>query len=61
MVVPTTEQNPKNFSGNNTITVFENKSNKLHNIEKGVAKYCPPTGYAILLNKGEVFNSATAF
>ena len=31
----------------------------MQNIEKSVAKYCPKRGYAILLNKGENFNSIT--
>ena len=31
----------------------------MQNIEKAVAKYCPKRGYAILLNKGENFNSIT--
>ena len=35
-------------------------SNRVHNIEKAVAKYCPHKGYAVLLNKGEKFVSATA-
>ena len=30
-------------------------SNKVHNIEKAVAKYCPRKGYAVLLNKGDRF------
>ena len=35
-------------------------SNKVHNIEKAVAKYCPHKGYAFLLNKGDMFVSAIA-
>ena len=35
-------------------------SNRVHNIEKAVAKYCPHKGYAVLLNKGDRFVSATA-
>ena len=34
-------------------------SNRVHNIEKTVAKYCPHKGYAVLLNKGDRFVSAT--
>ena len=35
-------------------------SNRVHNIEKTVAKYCPHKGYAVLLNKADRFVSATA-
>jgi len=34
--------------------------NKVQNIEKAVAKHCPHRGYAVILNKGENFNSITA-
>ena len=32
----------------------------MHNIEKAVAKHCPSKDYAVLLNKGERFESALA-
>ena len=35
-------------------------SNRVHNIEKTVAKYCPHKGYAVLLNKGDKFVSVDA-
>ena len=42
--------------------VFKMKalSNRVHKIEKAVAKYCPHKGYAVLLNKGDIFVSAIA-
>ena len=32
----------------------------MHNIEKAVTRHCPHRGYAIVLNKGENFNSLEA-
>ena len=35
-------------------------SNRVHNIEITVAKYCPHKGYAVLLNKEDKFVSVDA-
>ena len=35
-------------------------TNKVHNMERAVTRHCPHRGYAILLNKGENFNSLEA-
>ena len=40
--------------------VIQNGTNKVHNIERAVARHCPHKGYAVLLNKGENFNSILA-
>ena len=39
---------------------MKNRSNKVHNIEKAVAKHCPHKGYAVVLSRGEKFSSNTA-
>ena len=39
---------------------MQGQSNKVHNIERGVARHCQPKAFAVLLNKDENFNSPTA-
>lgn len=43
------------------MTVLPTTGNKGHNIEQAITKHCPHRGFAILLNKGERFNSSDAF
>jgi hypothetical protein len=40
--------------------LVKDRGNKGHNIEQALTKHCPHRGFALLLNKGEIFNSSTA-
>ncbi len=60
LVLPAKEIETTPLITDKRIVVMEAKSNKVHNIEKAVAKYCQPKGYAVILNAGETFNSDSA-
>ena len=58
-VIPTPDPDAVK-TDNKKIIIMKNRSNKVHNIEKGAAYYCPHNSYGVLLNRGETFNSDKA-
>ena len=60
LILPTEDEESAPRIDNEKVEVMKSGTNKVHNIERGVTRYCHHKGYAIILNKGENFNSTLA-